>query len=71
MTLIQEIEENPERTLESLKGMDLVVCGFNHLGEFKKALPKSPVQAVGLLMARPMSRQWKFLIAYRRERPWD
>ena len=55
--LIQEIEKNPARTHRLLKGFDIVVCGFNHLEEFKTAIPDSPVQAVGVLM-RP---DWQVL----------
>jgi DNA-binding transcriptional regulator YhcF (GntR family) len=48
--LIQEIEENPRFARRRLKGFDLVVCGFNHLEEFKTALPDSPVEAAGVFM---------------------
>ncbi|GAB6906485.1 putative transcriptional regulator [Desulfosarcina cetonica] len=48
--LIQEIEENPRRALRRLKTIDLVVCGFNHLEEFKAALPDPPIAAMGILM---------------------
>lgn len=48
--LIQDIEENPRLALRKLRGVDLVACGFNHLAEFKEALPDSPVEAVGVLM---------------------
>lgn len=57
VTLIQEIEKNPAHTQRLLKGFDLVVCGFNHLEEFKTAIPDSPVEAVGVLM-RP---DWQVL----------
>lgn len=48
--LIQEIEENPRRALQRLKTIDLVVCGFNHLEEFKAVLPDAPIAAMGILM---------------------
>ena len=50
VVLIQEIEQDPGRTRQRLEGIDLVVCGFNHLEEFRAAVPESPVEAVGLLM---------------------
>lgn len=48
--LIQEIEENPIYAKRQLREIDLVVCGFNHLNEFRAAMPDSPVEAVGILM---------------------
>jgi hypothetical protein len=48
--LIQEIEKNPAHTQRLLKEFDLVVCGFNHLEEFRTAVPESPIEAVGVLM---------------------
>ncbi|BBO82350.1 hypothetical protein DSCO28_29160 [Desulfosarcina ovata subsp. sediminis] len=50
MMLIQEIEENPRLALQRLKTIDLVVCGFNHIEEFKAALPDAPIAAMGILM---------------------
>ena len=49
--LIQDLERNPEQAMKLLEGVDLAVCGFNHLAEFKAALPESPVEAVGVIMA--------------------
>jgi GntR family transcriptional regulator len=39
--LIQNVQENPEACLPSIEGKDLIVCGFNHVEEFKKAIPIS------------------------------
>ncbi len=48
--LIQDIEKDPRLARRRLNHVDLVVCGFSHLEEFRAALPDSPVEAVGLLM---------------------
>jgi GntR family transcriptional regulator len=47
--LIQDLQENVHRTSELLSGVDLIVCGFNHVEEFKAVVPKSPVEVVALL----------------------
>ena len=49
--LIQQVEQDPQRALGLVREMDLVVCGFNHLAEFRAALPHSPAEAVGVIMA--------------------
>ena len=49
--LIQDLEQAPERAMELLEDVDLVVCGFNHLAEFRAALPQSQAEAVGIIMA--------------------
>ena len=49
--LIQDVEQNPEQALELVREMDLIVCGFNHLAEFRAALPRCPVESVGVILA--------------------
>jgi DNA-binding transcriptional regulator YhcF (GntR family) len=48
--LIQELEENPENTGDFLQNVDLVVTGFNHLGEMKRLLPGESPEVLGLLL---------------------
>ncbi|KIX11237.1 GntR family transcriptional regulator [Dethiosulfatarculus sandiegensis] len=48
--LIQELEEHPEKTADFLQGVDLVVTGFNHLGELKALLPADSPEILGLLL---------------------
>ncbi|MCG8633430.1 MAG: GntR family transcriptional regulator [Desulfobacterales bacterium] len=37
--LIQDLESGPEAGIKILQDMDLIVCGFNHLGELRAAVP--------------------------------
>jgi GntR family transcriptional regulator len=48
---IQELEADPEAARELASQVDLVVCGFNHLEEFSRAVPDSPAPAVPVLLA--------------------
>jgi DNA-binding transcriptional regulator YhcF (GntR family) len=48
--LIQTLEHNPHRISQYLEGKDLIVTGFNHLEEFRRIVPESPVDAVGVLL---------------------
>jgi DNA-binding transcriptional regulator YhcF (GntR family) len=48
--LIQTLEQNPDKISQYLEEKDLVVCGFNHLEEFRKLVPEPPVDAVGVLL---------------------
>jgi DNA-binding transcriptional regulator YhcF (GntR family) len=48
--LIQEVEKNSISVKRLLNSFDLVVCGFNHLKEFKTAIPNSSAEVVGILM---------------------
>lgn len=53
--LIQEIEQNPLGINELLSGVDLIVSGFNHVEELKRAVPDLPVEVVALML-KPDSR---------------
>jgi GntR family transcriptional regulator len=48
---IQELEADPKKARELAGRVDLVVCGFNHLEEYRRAVPDSPVPAVPVLLA--------------------
>jgi DNA-binding transcriptional regulator YhcF (GntR family) len=48
--LIQEIEKDPEGAARLFKGMDLIVCGFNHLEELQNAVPNMDVEVVAVLL---------------------
>lgn len=48
---IQELEADPQKARELAGQADLVVCGFNHLEEFLRAVPDSPAPAVPVLLA--------------------
>ena len=47
--LIQELEADPEAALKRTEGKDLIVCGFNHVEEFKRAVPSNEKDIVGVL----------------------
>ena len=48
--LIQQLEDDPGLAAELLAGSDLVVCGFNHVEEFKRIVPQSPVEIVAVML---------------------
>lgn len=48
--LIQTLEKNPNKAPDYLKGKDLVVCGFNHAEEFRRAIPQTSVDMVAVLL---------------------
>lgn len=48
---IQELEADPQAARKLAGQVDLVVCGFNHLEEFLRAVPDSPAPAVPVLLA--------------------
>ncbi|MGO9119998.1 MAG: GntR family transcriptional regulator [Desulfomonilaceae bacterium] len=48
--LIQDLESNPRLATEQLSGVDLIVCGFNHVEELKKVVPQPPVEVVAVLL---------------------
>ena len=48
---IQELEADPKTARKLASQVDLVVCGFNHLEEFSRAVPDSPAPAVPVLLA--------------------
>lgn len=48
---IQELEADPKTARELAGQADLVVCGFNHLEEFLRAVPDSPAPAVPVMLA--------------------
>lgn len=53
--LIQTLEQDPEEAVSCLRGVDLVVCGFNHAEEFSRAAPDCPAPIIPVLL-RPQSR---------------
>lgn len=46
--LIQELEQDPDQALSFFENIDLVVCGFNHLEELKRAVPRIRVDVVAV-----------------------
>jgi DNA-binding transcriptional regulator YhcF (GntR family) len=48
--LIHEIEQTPSLFDELLPEVDLIVCGFNHIEELKKAVSKIPVEIVAVML---------------------
>lgn len=48
--LIQDLEKAGKQAIQYLDGVDLVVCGFNHVEEFRQVFPKSPVEIVAVLL---------------------
>ncbi|MBU1275275.1 MAG: GntR family transcriptional regulator [Proteobacteria bacterium] len=49
--LIQDLEQEPGLALRLGQEADLVVCGFNHLEEFRRAAPGCPTPSAGVMMA--------------------
>ncbi len=47
---IQEIERNPSLLEKELHGVDLIVCGFNHMEELRRAVPKIPVEVIAVML---------------------
>lgn len=47
---IQDIEKDSDKSLQLLKNKDLVVCGFNHVEEFRRALPACDREVVAVLL---------------------
>lgn len=48
---IQELEADPKAALKLASKVDLVVCGFNHLEEYLRAVPNSPAPALPVMLA--------------------
>jgi GntR family transcriptional regulator len=48
--LIQDLEKAGKKAAQYLEGIDLVVCGFNHVEEYRRVFPKSPVELVAVLI---------------------
>jgi hypothetical protein len=48
--LIQEIEADRKSAMGLLNGKDLIVCGFNHLEELKRAVPRLKAEVVAILL---------------------
>ncbi len=48
--LIQDLESDPSLATRQLPDADLIVCGLNHLEEFRKVVPSSPVEMVAVLL---------------------
>lgn len=47
---IQELENAGNKAGAYLEGIDLVVCGLNHMEEFNRVFPESPVELAGVLL---------------------
>ena len=48
--LIQQIEQDPSALDELLAEVDLVVCGFNHMEELRRAVPKVPAEVIAVML---------------------
>ena len=48
--LIQDLEADPEKAEEMTDWAEMVVCGFNHVQEFKDLLPQVDKEVVGVLL---------------------
>lgn len=48
--LMEDLESAPHLAAEHLSGVDLVVCGFNHVEEFKRVVPVSSVEVVAVVL---------------------
>jgi GntR family transcriptional regulator len=48
--LIQDLESDPQLAAEQFTGIDLIVCGFNHVEELKKVVPPPTVEIVAVLL---------------------
>jgi DNA-binding transcriptional regulator YhcF (GntR family) len=48
--LIQSIEQTPIKSSERFRDKDLIVCGFNHLEELKRAVPGIGVEIAGVML---------------------
>ena len=48
--LIQDIEKDTISAVKLIQGMDLIVCGFNHLEELKAAVPANEVEIIAVLL---------------------
>jgi len=48
--LIQDLEADIKKACGYLKDKHLVVCGFNHIEEFKKAVPNCDVKMVAIML---------------------
>ena len=48
--LIQTLEDNPAEASRYLVGKNLIVCGFNHVEDFKRIVPETPVEMVAVLL---------------------
>ena len=48
--LIQDLEADPGSIPGLVQGVDLVVCGFNHLAEFRALAPSCPVDSLGVMI---------------------
>jgi DNA-binding transcriptional regulator YhcF (GntR family) len=53
--VIQDLEKNPEQAHQTLRDKDLVVCGINHLEEFKRVVPDCEVEVL-VVMLKPHMR---------------
>ena len=48
--LIQTLEQAGDRAAAYLEGVDLVVCGFNHVEDFNKVFPVCPLDLVAVML---------------------
>ena len=48
--VIQDLEKNPEQAPQMLREKDLVVCGMNHVEEFKRVVPGCDVEVLAVML---------------------
>ena len=48
--LIQELEANRQEAAALVKGMDLIICGFNHIRELQDALPENKGEVLAVML---------------------
>jgi GntR family transcriptional regulator len=48
--VIQDQEKNPEQVRQMLREKDLVVCGMNHVEEFKRVVPGCEVEVLAVML---------------------
>lgn len=48
--LMDDLETSPEESFQICLEVDIVVCGFNHIGEFNAIIPNPPCDVVGVLL---------------------
>jgi DNA-binding transcriptional regulator YhcF (GntR family) len=48
--VIQDLEENAELAPQNLREKDLVVCGMNHVEEFKRVVPDCEVEVLAVML---------------------
>ncbi|MGD8564078.1 MAG: GntR family transcriptional regulator [Desulfarculaceae bacterium] len=48
--LIQDLEADPSLVSQTIAGVDLVVCGFNHIDDFRRAAPGCTLGVAGIML---------------------